>query len=387
MVQLMLDGLSQGEEGRSQNSEGRIHEFKIQSPKSHMTIFHVDARVSNGIADVGGICPKKFLRLLRFCCQAIRFRLFHGTRTLYYIPAPAKRSAILRDLFALTLLRPFFSRIILHWHAVGLGTWASKGGFLEGCLLPLLCGADPAIVIAAGNSADARVFKPKSLILVPNGIPDPCRNFASHLATRKQRSALVRSWVSKSGQLGPEDAIHVLYLGHCTRSKGLFEALDAMIKTAGQSHGMRWKLAMVGEFMSEKEKAEAECLIRSLQKSGVEIALRGFLSGADKVQVYLDSDILLFPSHTESFGLVAVEALACGLPVIGSAIPGLQAVLGDTPCARVPVGDSQAIATALMMPSSYADPALLRTRYEAEFTLEKFQSRIIAALASEPSAP
>ena len=392
MVELMLEGLRANGEGRLRESACSNRESKIQNPKSRIpplpiTLFHVDARVSDGIADVGGIRAEKFLRLLSFCWQAIRCRFFHGAQTLYYIPAPAKKSAILRDLFALTLLRPFFPRLILHWHAVGLGEWAKHGGILQRWMRLLLLGADPAIVIAQGNAPDAGFFQPKRLVVVPNGIPDPCPDFAIHLAERRQGSALVQLWISRSKKQGPEESIHALYLGHCTRSKGLFEALEAMKIVAQQSKELRWKLSIVGEFMSEQERAEAERLFLSVQDSGVEIDLLGFLSGTDKIQVYLESDILLFPSHSESFGLVAVEALACGLPLIGSDIPGLQAVLGDTPCARVPVSDSQEIATALMQPSSYVDPCVLRARYEAEFTLETFQARIVAALVSEPSTP
>lgn len=368
MVQLMLQGV------RSSST------FPI-------TIYHVDVRVSDGLADVGGIRPTKFLRLLRFCWQALKFRVFCSATTLYYIPAPPKKSAILRDLFALTLLRPFFPRIILHWHAVGLGKWARQGGIIQLWMRVLLRGADPAIVIAPGNLSDAEVFRPKRSVVIPNGIPDPCADFANHLVKRKERSALVQSWILGSRKQGPEDSIHVLYLGHCTRSKGLQDALDAMVKVTAPGAGLRWSLSIVGEFINAEEKAEAERLLRSLQNSGVEIDLRGFLSGTKKVQSYLESDILLFPSHSESFGLVAVEALACGLPVIGCDIPGLQAVLGKTPCALVPVGDAQAVATALMLPSSYVDPCLLRASYEPEFTLGLFQTRITAALGSEPSPP
>ena len=76
MVQLMLDGLRGNPD------------FKI---------FHVNARVSDNLADVGGIRPGKVFRLLGYCAQAIWNRLRHGADTLYYIPAPAKKSAIVRD--------------------------------------------------------------------------------------------------------------------------------------------------------------------------------------------------------------------------------------------------------------------------------------------------
>ncbi len=44
---------------------------------------------------------------------------------------------------------------------------------------------------------------------------------------------------------------------------------------------------------------------------------------------YRAADVVLVPSHSESFGLVAVEALACGAPVVASAVGGLPVAVGD----------------------------------------------------------
>ena len=41
------------------------------------------------------------------------------------------------------------------------------------------------------------------------------------------------------------------------------------------------------------------------------------------------SDCLLIPSKWEGFGLIAVEAMAAGVPVVGANVPGLSEVIGD----------------------------------------------------------
>jgi D-inositol-3-phosphate glycosyltransferase len=43
---------------------------------------------------------------------------------------------------------------------------------------------------------------------------------------------------------------------------------------------------------------------------------------------YLDADVVLAPSRSETFGLVALEAQACGTPVVAADVPGLEAVVG-----------------------------------------------------------
>ena len=40
------------------------------------------------------------------------------------------------------------------------------------------------------------------------------------------------------------------------------------------------------------------------------------------------SDVVVIPSLWEGFGLIAVEAMACGVPVIASSVPGLKDVVG-----------------------------------------------------------
>jgi glycosyltransferase involved in cell wall biosynthesis len=49
---------------------------------------------------------------------------------------------------------------------------------------------------------------------------------------------------------------------------------------------------------------------------GVDVTWRGFLTGADLVSAYRRASVLLFPSVHEDFGLVPLEAMACGLPVV-----------------------------------------------------------------------
>ena len=77
---------------------------------------------------------------------------------------------------------------------------------------------------------------------------------------------------------------------------------------------------MVGEG-PEKQMAEDLCFSLGIQDK---VIFFGNSSEIDKILCY--SDLFLLPSETESFGLAALEAMACGVPVISSNSGGLPEV-------------------------------------------------------------
>ena len=82
-------------------------------------------------------------------------------------------------------------------------------------------------------------------------------------------------------------------------------------------------LLMVGD---GPDRPEAE---REAREAGVEEDVR-FLGRLDSVASLLQaSDLFLLPSQTESFGLAALEAMACGAPVVASRAGGIPEVVTD----------------------------------------------------------
>lgn len=55
----------------------------------------------------------------------------------------------------------------------------------------------------------------------------------------------------------------------------------------------------------------------------------GSLSGEELASAYAAADVFVFPSKTDTFGLVMIEALACGVPVAGYPVPGPLDIIGE----------------------------------------------------------
>ena len=69
----------------------------------------------------------------------------------------------------------------------------------------------------------------------------------------------------------------------------------------------------------------------ALAKKYASTVFLGIKEGKDLARIYAAADVFVFPSRTDTFGLVLLEALASGLPVAALPIPGVKAVIGTAP--------------------------------------------------------
>jgi glycosyltransferase involved in cell wall biosynthesis len=67
--------------------------------------------------------------------------------------------------------------------------------------------------------------------------------------------------------------------------------------------------------------------LESFKKRWPEIQFKGYLQGEDLANAYARNDIFVFPSKTDTFGLVLIEALSCGLPVAAYNVTGPKDIL------------------------------------------------------------
>ena len=98
--------------------------------------------------------------------------------------------------------------------------------------------------------------------------------------------------------------------------------------------------------------------------------------GEDLAAHYAAADVFVFPSRTDTFGLVMLEALACGTPVAAYPVPGPLDVLRDKRVAVMNENLGGAIRSAL---------ALNRTdcrRYAEKFSWKRCAARFIQNLAA-----
>lgn len=131
---------------------------------------------------------------------------------------------------------------------------------------------------------------------------------------------------------GHPDAPLVLYVGRLSREKDLDQLLEPLRRLQG--YGVR--LAFVGYGPGQEE------LERAFH--GTPTVFAGYLGGADLAAAYASADVFAFPSTTETLGLVALESMASGVPVVGADAGGIPFVVDDGRTGYlVPPGDADAL--------------------------------------------
>ena len=146
----------------------------------------------------------------------------------------------------------------------------------------------------------------------------------------------------------------VLFVGRIEPLKGIDTLLRAMKQVADECGGCEGlTVAIIGGDASVPLEQMTEEMARLHQlrtELGIE-DLVTFLGKRDQDLLpyyYAAAELVVMPSHYESFGMVALEAMACGTPVIASRVGGLRfSVIHGQTGLHVPVGDHEALATAI----------------------------------------
>jgi len=132
-------------------------------------------------------------------------------------------------------------------------------------------------------------------------------------------------WSQARGRLGiPANERILLYVGRLDPLKGVDRLITAL---SFLDHQQNLRLLIVGGDGSET--AEFRSLQELTQNLGLEnsVTFTGRVDHNDLPHYYSAADMLVLPSHTESFGLVGLEALACGTPVISTRVGAMDQII------------------------------------------------------------
>lgn len=351
MVQLLVDGLK----------------------GSGIQVFQVDARSSDEALQWTHV-----FTAFKRCLQAIWLRLTRGVDHFYYVLSSESRPRLYLDWLVMLLCRPFFKRVIIHWYAGGLGEWLEKKAkpWERWVSARLIGGPDLSVIPGNYGRRDADAVASRSVALVPNGMPDPRPQFEKDVLP-------IRLTQAEKRRSGESYTYHVLYLGVCSRSKGVFDLVDAIAIANEKLKGtpVRMKLVVAGGFHTDDEHEEFGKRISQPDLINW-VEYKGIVASDERRGFLRTCDCLCFPTHdeAESFATVVIEAMAYGLPVLITNWRGIPEVL---PAGYEHVVEPQApaeLATAMVSLLGEGYDPRLREHFLQHHTAESFIGKIRAAL-------
>ena len=119
------------------------------------------------------------------------------------------------------------------------------------------------------------------------------------------------------------NCLNLIFVGGLDKAH-YFKGVDILLNALPNPESRRWHLKIVGEgdMRSEYENLAVKLNLNS------RVDFTGKLNNNELIHALQNSDLLILPSinSNEAFGLVLIEALACGVPVIASDLPGVRSV-------------------------------------------------------------
>jgi glycosyltransferase involved in cell wall biosynthesis len=176
----------------------------------------------------------------------------------------------------------------------------------------------------------------------------------------------------------------VLYVGRFDPRKGIETLVRAVGQSQSRKQGNVHLIVGGGSRPGQTDGLERERIegIVAELEMGAMTHFPGLLNQAQLPTYYAAADVCVVPSHYEPFGLVAVEAMACGIPVIASKVGGLQFTVLDGKTgllvpAKNEVAFAQAIDSILMHPDQQQRLGQgARSHVEVEFSWDGVASQL-----------
>lgn len=339
---------------------------------------------------IGGIATQ--VRLLLSSPLVRSFSVIHLNPDVPVAAAGSRPPVVRRMLASLRLVAHFLRTLhttrvkLVHVHA------SSFPGFYEKALLAAMGKAigRKAVLHLHGGAFERSWQHSRAKWAIrwflsrPDAIVVPARRWADVIAQASPAASVEMVPNSVAVRLYypplPRDdrMLRILFVGWMIREKGIFDLLEAIARMgAGLSS---FEVHMVGD---GRDMAQFKNAVAARNLSGV-FKLHGWQDGDEKLRSFRTADLFVLPSHVEAFGVVLLEAMAAGLPVVATRVGGIPEIVTHRVQGElVERGDVRMLASTLerlcrdpQLREQYGQAALERVR--AEYDIERGAERVAA---------
>ncbi|WP_010520647.1 glycosyltransferase family 4 protein [Aquimarina agarivorans] len=319
---------------------------------------YINLGTSKTIEEIGKSPHKKVLIYLKIILQVICQLLFNRPQ-IAYLAITAKGVGFYKDFVIVLLIKILGVKLVIHHHNKGVKKRQNK--FVDNILYKITYWNTKVILISKYLYNDvSKYVKKEDISYCANGVPE----FASIPKATKNNT------------------VQLLFLSNLIESKGVYILLKAL--RILKERNANFFCTFIGR--------EGDISAEDFNQKALELTIENFVTykgkryGKEKEAAFATSDIFVFPTCNDVFGLVNLEAMQYSLPVVSTAEGGIPDIVedGETGFLVIPK-DVEGLADKIEILINNDAMRLKmgangRKRYEEKFTLKKFEKKFQSIL-------
>ncbi len=322
------------------------------------TCRYVNLMIASSIEDIQKFGVKKLIRyiklLIRIIIQVISFR----PHLVYFTPN-ACGNPFYKEFPIMVLLKLMGRRVVAHYHNKGISTRSDR--WFDNLLYRIFFYHTKVILLSERLYPEfAKYVRREDLQICPNGIP------ATEMLQFERK-------------VDNQKIPVLLFLSNLLVAKGVWTLMDALDEL--NKREVEYKCIIAG---SESAEISGKQLQYVIDEKGLsdKVSYYGPAYGNVKIDLFKRSDIFVFPTHKECFGLVLLEAMQSGLPCVTSNEGGIPDIVHNG--VNGYINDVQSIESLIISIERLLLQHELRLDmgkkgreiYERHFTIETFYLRL-----------
>lgn len=341
---------------------------------NHFKCEFINLLASKNVAESGIV---NFKKILNFVIIGIRIlgSITRKRPDLCYLAITTTGKAFFRDLLIVALLKSCRIKCIYHLHNKGVSRHQNNAIYRT-CYNFVFRNAE-VILLSRHLYPDIQAFVPVAKIhICPNGIPDQFSTDKIQVPLQKTNNA------AKKKEYNSKKNIQILFLSNLIKSKGIFNLLEAFELLKKRS------IKFEAVFIGGEGDVTASQFNEQIRQKGLNqlVYYQGKKYREEKRIFFLKADIFAFPTYSECFPLVLLEAMSYFLPVVTTNEGGIPDIVEDG-VTGILLTENNVEALAHNLEKLIQDAGLRqqmgaagRKKYEQEFTLEIFENRLARIL-------
>lgn len=309
------------------------------------------------LSDIGKISTIKLFTTISIIVKSFKELLLFRPK-ITYLTLSHIGIAFYKDAILVILSKLFSSSsIILHLHGKGIEKEVQKSIFKK-WYYKLIFKNTFVIITAENLKDDIKNIYFKEPYIVPNGIE------------------INVHYDKKPSNNKPK----ILFLSNLLKEKGIYIFFDVLEKL--MANNMSFEAIVVGQYVHIDHEEIQNIIIQ--KKLSDYIKLLSAKYGTEKDDILYNSDIILFPSFTEAFPLVLLEAMKFGVCIVANSVGGIPNMV-DTKVNGYLVNDNNIDEYVKILSSLIIDKNHIheigenaREKFKAQYTIENFENNLIA---------